>query len=283
MIMLLGSGYIATALVREMERRGLDYFQVSRSRVDYTRFSVFYPFLQGIRPSFLINAAGFVGKPNVDQCEIEKLATYDANVFLPLSISHACCAATLPWMQLSTGCIYNGPGPYAESDPPNFCFGQQPCSHYSATKAEAERCLQNEWPCYITRLRLPFDQYDNPRNYLSKLIHYPRLYEATNSLSHRGDFVKACLDLWATGAPTGIYNITNPGAVTTHEVVAAMTEAGLFKGRAYDWFKDDEEFYKVAIAPRSSCVLNTDKLKAAGVTMRPVREALAEAVEKWVQ
>ena len=56
---------------------------------------------------------------------------------------------------------------------------------------------------------------DNPRNYLSKIQRYAKVYDNVNSISHRGDFVHACLELWDRRAPFGAYNITNPGFVTT--------------------------------------------------------------------
>ena len=58
-----------------------------------------------------------------------------------------------------------------------------------------------------------------PRNYLSKVQRYEKVYDNVNSISHRGDFVRACLDLWERRAPFGIYNVTNPGFVTTRQVV----------------------------------------------------------------
>ena len=78
---------------------------------------------------------------------------------------------------------------------------------------------------YIWRLRIPFDQFDNPRNYLSKLQNYPKVYENVNSLSHRADFVAACLELWQRRAPFGIYNVTNPGFVTSAQVVEMIKKS----------------------------------------------------------
>ena len=45
------------------------------------------------------------------------------------------------------------------------------------------------------------------------------MYDNVNSISHRGDFARACLALWDYRAPFGAYNITNPGFVTTRQVV----------------------------------------------------------------
>ncbi len=86
-----------------------------------------------------------------------------------------------------------------KTDEPNFTFRRPPCSFYSGTKALGEEAISDIGQNYIWRLRIPFDQFDNPRNYLSKLQNYPKVYDNVNSLSHRGDFVAACLDLCGSG------------------------------------------------------------------------------------
>jgi UDP-glucose 4,6-dehydratase len=134
---------------------------------------------------------------------------------------------------------------------------------------------------YIWRLRIPFDQFDNPRNYLSKLQNYPKVYQNVNSLSHRSDFTAACLDLWLRRAPFGTYNVTNPGFVTSSQVVE-MIQKILKPHRAFEFWRDDSEFYRVAAkTPRSNCILDVTKLLATGVTMRPVESALSDSLEKW--
>jgi UDP-glucose 4,6-dehydratase len=128
---------------------------------------------------------------------------------------------------------------------------------------------------------MPFDEFDEPKNYLSKLLHYPRLYDNFNSLSHRGDFARACLDLWERRAPFGTYNVTNPGFVSTRQV-AGLLQKFLKPTRDFEFFASDEEFYRIGVkAPRSNCVLDVSKLLGAGAKMRPVEEALAEAIKHW--
>ena len=132
-----------------------------------------------------------------------------------------------------------------------------------------------------TRLRIPFDAWDNPRNYLTKVQRYPKVYDNVNSLSHREDFVRACLDLWERRAPFGTYNVTNPGFVTTRQVVR-LIEKILQPKRKFEFWASDEEFYKVAAkTPRSNCVLDVSKLLATGVKLRPVEEALLAALKDW--
>jgi dTDP-4-dehydrorhamnose reductase len=312
MILLLGAtGYIGQAFVTELNRRGEPFVALSRAQVDYSRFEVLLAYLREHRPAFLVNAAGYTGKPNVDACESARADTLQGNTLLPQTIAQACAATRTPWGHVSSGCIYAGakvrlkgvttvekdltqpqfqalvakePAAiqgFTESDPPNFSFREPPCSFYSGTKALAEEAISGLGQSYIWRLRIPFDEVDNPRNYLSKVQRYPKVYDNVNSISHRADFVRACLDLWALRAPFGTYNVVNPGFLTTRQVVEAL-QAELKLNRTFEFWADDQEFYRVAAkTPRSNCVLDTTKLLAAGVKIRPVEAALAASLQGW--
>jgi hypothetical protein len=67
--------------------------------------------LQRDRPEFLINAAGYTGKPNVDACELHKAECLLGNAVLPGIVAQACEEAGVPWGHVSSGCIYTGDGP----------------------------------------------------------------------------------------------------------------------------------------------------------------------------
>ena len=308
MIILLGaSGYFGKAFEQELLRRQWPYRPISRKQIDYTRFDSVLELLRETKASFLINAAGFTGRPNVDACETARAETLAGNALLPLTIANACLAAKIPWGHVSSGCVYSGAyfqgrierdlsqprlksiaesSPdlfrgFAETDEPNFSFRRPPCSFYSGSKALAEEAITGLGQSYIWRVRLPFDHLDNPRNYISKLLRYPKLYDNVNSLSHRLECVSACLDLWERRAGFGIYNVTNPGFVTTRQVAAAM-EKVLRPGRRFEFWANDDEFYQLAAkAPRSNCILDVSKLLNAGIKMRSVREALLDALDNW--
>lgn len=318
MIVLLGAtGYIGQAFARELEKREWAFAALSRKEMDYTRFDVFLAYLRRTRPRFVINAAGFTGRPNVDACETARAGTLHGNALFPAMLAHACTVTGIPWGHVSSGCIYSGGkvsepgGPsggvrverdlarpelralfdahperfqgFNETDAPNFSFRSPPCSFYSGSKALGEEAIEQcgGGNAYIWRLRIPFDEFDNDRNYLSKLQRYAKVYDNINSLSHRGDFARACLDLWERRAPFGIYNVTNPGAVSTRQVVE-MVERILQPGRRFEFWESDEEFYRVAAkTPRSNCILDVSKLLATGVRLRPVHEALEDALQNW--
>jgi dTDP-4-dehydrorhamnose reductase len=312
MIVVLGaSGYIGEAFVRELESRGERFLAISRAQLDYAQFDELLGFLRDKKPQFLVNAAGYTGRPNVDACEISKADTLQGCVLLPTVIAHACDVAGIPWGHVSSGCLYSGakilegnlvrvekdmtrpemralieksPASirgFTENDEPNFSFREPPCSFYSGSKALGEEAIAGVGQNYAWRLRIPFDEVDGPRNYLSKVQRYPKVYDNLNSISHRGEFVRACLDLWKRRAPFGIYNITNPGFVTTRQVVA-MVEKILRPDKKFEFWKSDEEFYRVAAkTPRSNCVLDVSKLLATGVRIRPVEEALEASLRDW--
>jgi len=271
-----------------MRRNGIAFRNLSRSEIDYTKTYTLLNALREIRPEFLVNAAGFTGKPNVDACEIQKAETLFGNSVLPGRIAEACAAAKVPWGHVSSGCVYSGDGPrgkgdtgFSETDTPNFTFRTNNCSFYSGTKALGEEILSNFDNVYVWRLRIPFDNEDGSRNYLSKIMRYQRLLEARNSISQRYEYAQACLDLWKMRAPFGTYNVTNPGAVTTREVVEHIVKSGVCR-KDYKFFSSEEEFMSLAAkTPRSNCVLNTTKLESTGIRMTPVFDAIDQSLANW--
>lgn len=287
MILLIGaSGYIGQRFAQEIQRRRLAFMPVSRQQVDHSSLKDLWSFIERNKPALIINAAGYIGRPNVDACEQNKAETIEGNLLFPQRLSHICTLLDIPLGHVSSGCIYanhkleNGVVVgYSETDEPNFSFDSPPCSFYSGVKALAEQTLAKDG-LYLWRIRAPFDEMDCDRNYLSKLQRYKKVFDCVNSLSHRGDFVEACLDLWEKRAPFGRYNISNPGHVRNRDLIGLMKRS-LGIERDFEFFADEAEFYSEAIAPRSSCVLDGAKLAAAGVRMRPVEHALEHALQFW--
>ncbi len=312
MILLLGAtGYIGRAFGRELRARGETFIPLSRGALDYTRFEFLLDYIRTIQPDFLINAAGYRGRPNVDACETARLKTIQANTFLPRTIARVCTLTKTPWGHVSSGCIYTGakmfadrgmriarnlnePGVrkrferhpeeflgFSELDEPSFSFRHPPCSFLAGTKALAEESLRGNARTYIWRVGLPFDERDAPSNLLSKLQNYPKVYDHVPPVSHLGDFARACLDLWDRDASFGIYNVVNPGRVGTRQMVD-MIQRVLKPDRRFDFWADDDEFYaEAAKAPRCGCLLDGSKLQRAGVHLRPAIAALQDSLENW--
>lgn len=286
MIYLLGgSGYVGHAYQALLARKNLAYRNIRRSELDYGNAAALRAALERDKPEFLINAAGYTGKPNVDACEAHKDDCLFGNAVLPGRIAQACAEAGVPWGHVSSGCIYNGNRSdgegFREDDPPNFSFRSPPCSFYSGTKALGEEVLAGRPEVYIWRLRIPFDNVDNPRNYLTKLMRYKRLLDATNSISHLDEFAAATLACWERRIPFGTYNVTNPGRITAREITALMQKRGVGP-RHFEFFRDEAEFMaQAALTPRSNCVLDQAKLDRAGIRLTEVHEAVDTALATW--
>jgi dTDP-4-dehydrorhamnose reductase len=312
MILLLGaSGYIGRIFSAELHRRSREFIPLTRRALDYANFDLLFNCIRKAKPAFIINAAGHAGKPDVDACELAREETLYANTILPQTIAKACMITNTPWGHISSGCIYSGAkvidengmivernfnrpellqmfverpqtiSGFTEWDEPNFSFRHAPCNFYSGTKALAEEAISGVGQNYIWRLGFPFNERDEPKNFLWMIQNHERIYDGVNSLSHTDDFARACLDLWDRRAPFGIYNVTNPGAVTTRQVVE-MVKKIRRPSRDFEFCESEEQFFRNGIrVPRSNCILDVSKLLATGVKIRPVAEALEDALRKW--
>jgi dTDP-4-dehydrorhamnose reductase len=315
MVTLLGaSGYIGQVFAKELTQRRIPFRPISRKEINYAEYRALRTALEKDKPEFVINAAGFTGKPNVDACENQKGETVAGNITLAQTVAQACDAAGIRLGFVSSGCIYTGAkvrkecgtwavedrlteplvsellskrsdrvAGFTETDEPNFCFAHNNCSFYSGTKALAEEVMAGFPDFYVWRLRISFDEFDGPRNYLSKVQRYAKVYQNWNSISHRGDFAAACIDSWLQKIPGGVYNVVNPGYISTREVVEKIQQRLKPSWKPVFWQSDDEFYRFGAITPRSNCILDPGKLLKSGIRIRPLEEALEEALDRWVK
>ncbi|MEM9026380.1 MAG: sugar nucleotide-binding protein, partial [Verrucomicrobiota bacterium] len=67
MIFILGgSGYVGQAFCQHLESKGLAYRSIARSDVNYSDESSLRAWLKKEKPEFIINCAGYTGKPKID-------------------------------------------------------------------------------------------------------------------------------------------------------------------------------------------------------------------------
>lgn len=226
------------------------------------------------RPEVVVNCAGKTGRPNVDWCESHRAETLRANVTGALVVLEECLKRGMYLAHLSSGCIYagdNGGAGFSEEDRPNFAG-----SFYSRTKAWADQAMR-DFPALTLRLRMPFDGTRSERNLITKLRGYRRVLTEPNSLTCLPDFLRAAGALIARRA-TGVYNVVNEGTISPYEVMQRYREL-VDPAHAFEPLAADR-LGEVTGAGRSNCVLNTLKLRAAGLTLRPVREAIDEALKE---
>lgn len=259
MITLIGHGYIGYAIANELVSQQVPHHWLTHNDTVPKDTTV------------IINAAGYTGSPNVDACEYKKQETINGNVLFPLNLEEK--NKSIPIVHISSGCVYTGykEGGWTEDDEPNFDFNNG--SFYSASKTLAQSLLKPYLnKSYLLRIRMPFGNHEHPKNFLTKLHRYEKLINFENSLSYVDDVSKVAVHFAQNLPEFGIYNVCNPGSSTTQNI-ANMLQLNK------QWFTE-QEFKSATVAPRSNCVLNTDKLSKI-YPIQPIEQALKLAIESY--
>jgi 3,5-epimerase/4-reductase len=212
------------------------------------------------KPTHVLNCAGVTGRPNVDWCEDNKQATIRSNVIGTLNLADVCWLHKVHMTNFATGCIYvydethpmrSGKG-FTETDVANFDG-----SYYSKTKAMVEKLLVEYDNVLTLRLRMPVSDDLNPRNFVTKITKYEHVVDIPNSNSILHDLLPVSLAMADNGV-TGVYNFTNPGAISHNEVLELYKK---YINPSFTWKNFSlEEQAKVIKAGRSNCELDTTKL-----------------------
>ncbi len=227
------------------------------------------------KPDVVINCAARTGTPNIDWCEDHKLETLDANLRGPMTLLKVCEELNQYWVQIGSGCIYqgddNGKG-WSEEDAPNFTG-----SYYSKVKAWMNDILK-DYPVLQLRLRMPLDSEPTPRNFIWKITHYDQVISMANSITVIDDLILAMKQLTEKKA-TGIYNVVNPGVIDHKEILAMYKE--IVDPNHTCEFITIEQLDQLTKAPRSNCMLSSEKLEAAGVHLPPVHERVKEVLVEY--
>lgn len=287
MVLILGeNGYISQRFQRFFDYRCKTYKVLSMHNSAWWELNLLH---SKYKFEVIINCIGFTGKPNVDACEDNKKECLVVNSIFAEKLADWCKEKDVKLVHVSSGCIYNSPWsynkfmPYNEDSSPDFSFYNEldDCSWYSGTKALGESLVRKTWDKhYICRLRMPFNHIDEDKNYISKILKYPKVWSSPNSLTNVDEFVEACYRLYSKEAEYGTYNITNPGGISAKEILEIAKEYGLTKEK-YEYFENMAEFSQYIKTPRSNCVLDTEKLRKANCDLMPVEDSLRRAFKVW--
>jgi len=279
MLLLGSSGYIGSKFAEKLET----FHSLPHEEVNVQNLLNLWT---GTQFQTIINCAGYVGRPSVDAVEKNKEDAVYGNIVLPsVLVEFTNIVKDVTILHVSTGCCYTDNGQhihYTEEDPPNLDWNSvDPCSFYGGTKSMAEKIIARSPQHYICRLRMPFDEERGERNYLSKLMQYDTLLSCPNSITHRGDFVKACLAMLKKEVEFGIYNVVNTGAITAEQTCRLINKY-ITPPKKFNFFKDEEGFYaNTGCGPRSNCILSNQKLVDAGIKMRKVKTAIEHSLKNW--
>lgn len=274
-VLILGGGYIGNHLQEYLK----DYYScnlVRKSDLNYHDHRVLMRYVSNNNIGLVINAAGFTGRPNVDEGELKKSECWDLNVDIPLNINRSCNDVGVKYFHISSGCIYDGYSKnFTESDEPNFGLFNE-SSFYSKSK-HAFELMSREMSNKIIRIRMPITPDDNPRNYLNKILKYDNLIEFKNSKTYIPDlciFIDNLIQYDSVQLTTGqdIYNVVNSEPLWTSELCKLM--------KSYDVNNENWSFVDISKldikAPRSNCVLSGEKANKV-YKMRTESEIIKEA------
>lgn len=232
------------------------------------------------KPDAVVNAAGKTGRPNIDWCETHQVETYRSNLVGPLVLAEACQERGVYLLHLASGCIFYGPSPdprgWTEEDFAN------PLSFYSRVKYSADLVLGKMPNVGIARIRMPIDDKPSDRNLINKLVNYKQVIDVENSVTIIPDMIETCYRLIQKRG-VGVFHVTNPGTARHRQILDLYREF-VDPNHRNEWITDEEMMKRgLAKAARSNCILQSERLKALGVEMRPIDVALRDTMMKYSQ
>ncbi len=272
-IVVFGAGFLGERISRDVPGATL-------SRADVTDRAAVLAALREARAEAVVNCAGKTGRPNVDWCESHQVETYRANVVGALTLAEACAETGAYLLHLGSGCIFYGPSPspagWLEDDHAN------PSAFYSRTKYAADLVLSRLPNVGVARLRMPIDEVPGVRNLITKLSRYPEVVDVENSVTVVSDLVQAVARMVELRA-SGVFHVVNPGPMRHRDLLALYREI-VDPSHRYTLIGEADLVSRgLAVKARSNCILQSPRLAALGITLRPIDEALRDTMERYAR
>ncbi len=232
------------------------------------------------KPDAVLNAAGRTGKPNVDWCETHQVETMHDNIIGALVLAEACQERHTYLLHLATGCIFYGTSPdprgWTEDDFAN------PSAVYTRSKYATDLALTTYPNVGIARLRMPIDDAPSPNNLIDKLAKYKQVIDVANSATVISDLIDACYKIMQKRG-TGVFHTVNPG-VLYHRNLLALYKELVDPTHQTEWIREEDLVAKgLATKKRSNNIMQSERLKALGIEMRPIDVALRDVMVKYAQ
>jgi dTDP-4-dehydrorhamnose reductase len=250
------SGWIGGMLCQLLREQGHEVIAAKSRTRDHVGMS---QELELVNPDRVLNVAGITGKPSVDWCEDHQQETYLVNAVGTANLADACWEKGIHVTYYATGCIYTYDdthpvgSTFSELDPPNFKG-----STYSKSKILAEELLV-PYPNVLTlRIRMPISADLHPKNIITKLSKYAKVINIPNSFTSLPEMLPISIKM-SLDQVTGIYNFTNPGAIT-HQDILNLYKKYLNPDHTWETFTEEEQ-NAILRSKRSNCNLDTTKLE----------------------
>lgn len=203
------------------------------------------------------------------------------NLFGPLTLADVARRHGLHFTYLGTGCIFEYDATHTssvgfkETDAPNF-FG----SAYSTVKGYTDRYLSEHPQTLNVRIRMPISSQDGPRNFITKIINYPRICSIPNSMTVLDDILPVLVDAM-TARVTGALNATNPGVIDHSTILQWYRD---LQNPAHTWEEVDPVTLTTQLVKgrRSNNYLDTTRLETLFPgRVPPIGESVRRILETY--
>ena len=204
------------------------------------------------------------------------------NLFSPIALAELCKQRNIHFTYLGTGCIFeydeqhlfgDTTTGFVESDLPNFVG-----SSYSIVKGYTDRMMQLMYSdtTLNARIRMPItDELDSPRNFITKIINYPKVCSIPNSMTVLDELLPVLINLALRGQ-VGTVNLTNPGIISHNEILSMYKE---IVDPEFTWTNFTiEEQNQILASKRSNNCLDTTKLVSLCPNVLPIQESVRNAI-----
>lgn len=203
------------------------------------------------------------------------------NLYAPIVLAMLCKQYGIHFTYLGTGCIFTYDGlhnKFEEEDLPNF-FG----SGYSTVKGFTDRLMHLfEDSVLNLRIRMPIVGHHHPRNFITKIVSYPKICSIANSMTVLEDMIPIVIDM-AVREEKGTYNLTNPGVITHNEILNLYKEY-VDPEKVWENFSIEEQD-QILLSKRSNNHLTTDKLerytKAREMVLPSIHDSVLALMKSW--
>ena len=289
-ILIYGSnGWIGCQFIEVIKKNNIEYIS-GNSRVD--NYDTLLEEINNINPTHIVS---FIGRthgiiddkiyPTIDYLEQEGKLYENVrdNLYSPFVLSHICNTLHIHYTYLGTGCIFkfdeehpfeeeiNG---FTEDSCPNF-FG----SSYSIVKGFTDKIMKlYKNKTLNLRIRMPITGNKNPRNFITKIVHYNQICSIKNSMTVLPELLPHVLDMMKNKT-TGTINLTNPGLISHNEILKMYKE---IVDPEFTWknFTPAEQ-RTILDADRSNNYLDTSKLTQLYPEIKNIHDSVRNVLTEY--
>jgi dTDP-4-dehydrorhamnose reductase len=219
-VVLGAGGMLATALVKELERREQHYISLSEHDLDITFEGRVITLLKSLNPGVVVNAAAYT---DVDGAESNRALAFEVNAAGAGNVARAAAMIDALMVQVSTDYVFDGRkgSPFRPDDPTG------PINIYGVSKLEGEKLVAGVAGKHLI-VRTSWLFGPGGRNFVTTML---KLSEERDTLKVIDDQVGSptFTDHLAPGimklarlGTTGIHHLSNSGICTWFEFAAEI-------------------------------------------------------------